>query len=224
MKKLLIFTNHISLRNVYDKFTEEILGVHIISIDYKIYSFIEGNLNPVNNLQDGDIFFIWDEMSQGDYNNLIRGTNDKYFILYHDKKDGNVPLFNIKFTNHFEFALKGKHIQTSGTSYYEVLKILADDKENKKGRIIDLIFKYKLNAALEFLHCCLVGKPQSLNILTDAGIDVEEKYDSGERNGKPIKGLYNQLPDYEFGKNEKVYFDALKELRDAVLDQAGINL
>lgn len=225
MEKLLIFTNHVSLGIVYHEFTEKILKQIEISMCSPIYSFKDGNLTQVDNLQSGDIFLIWDEMSQDDYDGLINGgTIDKYFILYHEKMNENVSLFNIEFTKHNEFALKGQHISNSATPYYEVLEILSDDQENKKRRIIDLIFKYKLNAALDFLHCCLKGKPEELDILTDAGIDVEKKCDSGEMNGKTIKVLYNQLPEYEFRNNEKDYFAALKKLRDAVLEQAGISL
>lgn len=218
MEKLLIFTNRLSLANVDDEIKKKIVGIENISKGTPIQKFVDKVLTPVNTLQEGEIFFVIDSMTQKEYDLLLktRKQDQLLYILYHNKGG----TFEIKFTanKEFEFPEIGQHIKDSGSKYKEVTQILTDNQNDKKRRIIDLIFKrhYKLNIALEFLHGCLVESTVPKNTKTLKGIlELETKCTEGNANGKTVSFLFENL--------KTVYKkEHLISLRDGVLEMAGV--
>lgn len=218
MEKLLIFTNRLSLFNVDDEIKKKIVGIENISIETPIQKFENGVLLAVSALQDGEIFFIIDSMNQEEYDQLLttRKHDQLLYILYHIKGGK----FNIDFTSkkEFEFPEIGQHIKDTGSKYKEVIQILTDNNNDKKKRIIDLIFKsnYKLDSGLKFLHSCLVESTVPKNTKNLDGIlELDTKCTKGKANGLTINSLIRILKkDY----NE----DNLISLRDGVLEKAGI--
>lgn len=218
MEKLLIFTNSLSIGNVDDEIEKKIVGIENISMEIPIQKFENGKLYPVCALQEGEIFFIIDSMTQKEYDEFLttREHDHLLYILYHIKGGE----FNIDFTANKKFVFPeiGQHIKDKGSKYREVTQILTDIQKDKKKRIIDLIFirHYKLNVALEFLHSCLVESTVPKNTENLNGfLELETKCTKGKANGLTVNSLITNLKkDYKE--------DNLISLRDGILEMAGV--
>jgi len=221
MEKLLIFTNSLSIGNVDDEIEKKVVGIENISIKTPIQKFENGVLLPVSTLQEGEIFFVIDSMTREDYDKFLttRKQDQLLYILYHIKGGK----FNIDFTSkkEFEFPEIGQHIKDGGSKYREVTQILTDNQNDKKRRIIDLIFKRhnKLNVALEFLHECLVKKPTGLSQLTD--FDTETRCITVEEDGKEVKKNLEELRK-SLKENPPDDIASFESLRNGVLKMAGV--
>lgn len=218
MEKILIFTNLNFIWKVDSEIESKIKGISNLRETNPIHKFENRELTSVKSLQDGEIFFLIDSMTQDQYNIYLNNREeDILYILYHLNKVNDIPQFKIKFDKKFEHPIIGKHIKGVEGKYIAVIGILTGEEDDKKKRIIDLLFKNLdiLNAALEFLHRCLVAKPTNLSQLKD--FDKNKLCITGKAQGQNINGLWGKIKPKPLDD-----IDALEALRDGVLEMAEV--
>lgn len=213
MKKLIIFTQIGGIKNVLGFRTDVVLTGFfqpIIENDFLVYDE-KKILSKTTSINAGSIFLIKDSICKEDYERFIGNENsDKIFVLKHQK-----PTFELQ--NVTEIYIGRHEPNPRGLYYPEVFEILQDNnEENKLDKIIDTILKSnpKLEAALDFLHDCLVGVPKlPKQIVANYGMHMYVGYDGTDCNGS-IEELYNTW------KNSPSDYTKLSELRNALLKWA----
>lgn len=212
MEKIIIFTNFTSLGNVSLTNRNNITfynGDNIISYDIKQnfenLRFFKYDNNSIFrsafNIQNGEIFFIYDEITTQEFNNFLDGYEiQKIGILFH-LNDG---LFNINVEN--SISKQGQHMP-HGECYPLMLRILTDGNGNEFNRLKVEVFNYvpKLEAVLEFLH----------NSLGEEGINFSKL--SGVFSLAEIKKIETLSKDF---KKKKI--ETLISIRDELLKMVDV--
>lgn len=142
----------------------------------------------------------------------IENVQGEIFVLTHNKGITR---------EHEIFSGKGNlnlfyswHENLSNSLYFNLFKILCDDKQNKVERILLSVFNQSLELVLQILHTCLV-----LSLKQEENKDVR----SEEKTYEELKGkLLGVLPDKVRQKLECFPDEntSLEELRDVLLEFA----
>lgn len=229
MSTLIVFTNKNSLENVtgFDEQARQISAetffTGINNLNETNCCFFNGQeLILRDEINEAGIFLIGDKISNESFNKLVKDINkDQVFILWHMNESGggfrcNLDLFNKKNTK------SGQHTEGQGTGYHQfVLKVKELGSKiytyDDIATIIEAVFgiEKKINATLEFLHKCILGKADQgdFDSLFEI-IDEDNKQDTKSR----LQNIFNELFD---GKGELNY-GKLKELRDDLFKYLNI--
>ena len=168
-------------------------------LKYKQNEIGKPSLIKYSSLQDGDIFFILDTVTSEEFKNYCDSRNkekDMIYVLHHTSGLRDFPQAEWIKTK------LGMHTTEPEDFYFTVFEILTDEtKSDKVQQIIELVFKSKLEVALEFLLRCLDKKPESYEKLKKVGIKI------------------NTLPELVGNPPEDGYISSLRELRDELIKQ-----
>lgn len=183
---------------------------------------------PPENGEAWDILLVCDNVPLGDIKKIP--FTGETLVLYHQKPtDAKKTFEDLQKEKKIRKCKQGAHIHYPMEGY-TLLKDLTAEwngtefETQKYNQAKEKLIKWfglneKLNKALEFLHSSLGGKPASTGILTngDEKFELSLKY-KNDVVEKTLQEWINELN----SKKGAEYNKALANVRDALLEQAGV--
>lgn len=170
MKRIIIFTNADSLATI--DFNSISRRPDILLLKQNEILFFQDKSQTfeiATNFELNGLYFVFDEINENNFNQLITGSVGEYFILKHTYPEFNLDRFNPN-------VYHGFHSKSLGSNYLELLTLVLDGRDDKVNRIIERIFisnplfevKYELLESCRFPEISPPSLPNTLPEVSNA--------------------------------------------------------
>lgn len=173
MKKIIIFTKASSLNQGFDGFAKGKEDLKSFDENQPLLLFDENDhkFKIASDLSKDGLYFIYDLISEEDFNKLIKGLEKPdFYILRHTKPD-----FKLKgFSNILKGVTEKK--EKKGLFYPDIVEILTDSIGGKVNRIFEVLFTFdpKEEELTEDVFDAIYNNNSDEEIAK--AIDVRDKY------------------------------------------------